>query len=120
LICLSSALTRLSHLSAADFLAHWRNVHAPLVASLAGDLGIRRYVQIHALGEETLTALGVTGAPLCDGVAQIWFDDQAAALSARDTAAGKAAFAQLRHDEANFIAREKSRLWWGEPHLVLG
>lgn len=121
MICLSHALTRLPHLSREAFLTHWREVHAPLVASLANDLGIRRYLQIHGLSDEIAATLGRSStATLCDGVAQVWFDDQSAALRTRDTPAGKAAFALLRQDESRFIAREKSFSWWGEPHLILG
>ena len=120
MICLSHALTRLPQLSRTAFLNHWHEVHAPLVASLANELGIRRYLQLHGLGEEALAGLGQTRAPVCDGVAQVWFDDQAAALRARDTSSGKAAMALLRQDEARFIARDKSVSWWGEPRLILG
>lgn len=122
MICLSIALTRLPHLSHAAFLTHWRDVHAPLVVSLASDLGIRRYLQLHGFGDEVGAALGVrpsVGAN-CDGVAQIWYEDENAATRVRDTPAGKAAIAQLRRDEALFIARERSIFWWGQPHLVIG
>lgn len=121
MICLLHALTRLPHLSHAAFLSHWREVHAPLIMSCANDLGIRRYLQIHGLDNEALTTLGVRSdsAPLFDGIAQVWFDNQSAALSARDTPAGKAAFAQVRLDEARFVDRERSVAWWGEPHVIL-
>ena len=50
---------------------HWREIHAPLARRIPG---IRRYVQSHVLsmnGEE----------PSFDGMAEIWVDDEAAAIS---------------------------------------
>lgn len=113
---------RLPHLTRADFLNHWRDVHAPLIASLANALGVRRYVQFHGLDGDTLGTLGVrpSALPEWDGIAQIWFDDQEAALRARNTIDGKAAIARVRADELLFLDRARSIAWWGEPHVVIG
>jgi hypothetical protein len=39
-------LTRLPHLSRAEFQRYWRERHGPLVRESAKALGIRRYVQV--------------------------------------------------------------------------
>jgi EthD domain len=47
LIVITFLLRRRPELSAAEFHEYWRDRHGPLVASQAGALGIRRYIQLH-------------------------------------------------------------------------
>ena len=49
MIKLTFCLVRLPHLSREEFQAYWRGTHAPLVASVAGTLKIRRYVNVPTL-----------------------------------------------------------------------
>jgi hypothetical protein len=67
LIVITFLLRRRPELSAAEFHEYWRDRHGPLVASQAGALGIRRYIQLHCLGGGL--ALGSRGgsAQLADG-----------------------------------------------------
>lgn len=53
--------------SVEDFQSYWLNVHAPIVCRMPG---VRRYVQSHTLlsGYRNRT-------PVCDGMAELWFDD---------------------------------------------
>ena len=50
-------LHRRPELSREQFQAYWRDKHAPLVASFAPVLGIRRYVQCHTLDEASFAAM---------------------------------------------------------------
>jgi uncharacterized protein (TIGR02118 family) len=86
MIKLTFCLTRLPHLSREAFQAYWRNTHAPLVASVAETLQIRRYVQLHSLPPDV--SAGIRGSrnapPEYDGVAELWFDSlEALAANAR-------------------------------------
>ena len=122
MIKLTFCLTRLSHLSRDGFQAYWRNTHAPLVASVAETLQIRRYVQLHSLPPAASDALRASrdAPPEFDGVAELWFDslDALAANGARPQA--QAAAARLLEDERRFIDLPKSPLWWGEEKVVVG
>jgi uncharacterized protein (TIGR02118 family) len=122
MIKLTFCLTRLPHLSRAAFQAYWFNTHAPLVASVADTLQIRRYVQLHSLPPEASAGLRASReAPAeYDGVAELWFDslDALAANSQRPEA--RAASNLLLEDERRFIDLAKSPLWWGEERLIVG
>jgi uncharacterized protein (TIGR02118 family) len=122
MIKLSFCLVRLPHLSRDDFQAYWRGTHAPLVASVAADLQIRRYVQTHSLPTEVQQGLRASrGAPAeFDGVAELWFDslEAMAANGARPQA--QAAAALLLEDERRFIDLPKSPLWFSQEHVIVG
>jgi uncharacterized protein (TIGR02118 family) len=122
MIKLTFCLIRLPHLTRPAFQAYWFNTHGPLVASVAGTLQIRRYVQLHSLpAEASATIRASRDAPAdYDGVAELWFDslEALAANSARPEA--RAASALLLEDEQRFIDLSKSPLWWGEERPVIG
>jgi len=122
MIKLTFCLIRLPHLTRPAFQAYWFNTHGPLVASVAGTLQIRRYVQLHSLPAEASAAIRASrDAPAdYDGVAELWFDslEALAASSARPEA--RAASALLLEDEQRFIDLSKSPLWWGEERPVVG
>jgi uncharacterized protein (TIGR02118 family) len=122
MIKLTFCLTRLPHLSREEFQHYWNSVHAPLVASVAETLQIRRYVQLHSLPAAASEAIGESrGAPPgYDGVAELWFDslDALAANATRPEA--QAAGRRLLEDERRFIDHAKSPLWWGEEKPIVG
>ncbi len=75
------------------FQKYWREVHGPLGASIPM---VRRYVQSH-----TRRAIYDSGrVPMYDGVALTWFDD----TQAMRASAATPEYAQVRADEANFLA----------------
>jgi uncharacterized protein (TIGR02118 family) len=122
MIKLTFCLTRLSHLSREEFQAYWRNTHAPLVASVAETLQIRRYVQLHSLplaASETLRA-SREGPPGFDGVAELWFDSLEAMAENATRSEAQAAGRLLLEDERRFIDLPKSPLWWGEEKVIVG
>ena len=93
-------LTRKSGWTHEQFMKHWVGTHAPLAHKVPG---LRRYVQNHILGERTRTDIEATAVEI-DGIAELWFDDQAALETAARTPEMKA----LHADGALFIGRIKS------------
>jgi uncharacterized protein (TIGR02118 family) len=85
-------LKRRPELTRPDFFAWWLDEHRSLVEKLPG---LRRYVI-------SLEAAGEDGS--LDGLAELWFDDLAAAEAAFASAEGKAARADT---EAHAIRRER-------------
>ena len=122
MIKLTFCLTRLPHLSREAFQDYWFKTHAPLVASVAETLLIRRYVQTHSLPQEVSVALRASrGAPPeYDGVAQLWFDDLESLAANGRRPEAQAAAALLLEDERRFIDLAKSPLWWGEEKPIVG
>ena len=95
-----SLLTRKPELTHEQFMTHWVETHAPLAHKVPG---LRRYVQNHLRGERTRADIPATEVEL-DGIAELWFDDQAALETASRTPEMKA----LHADGALFIGRIKS------------
>ena len=75
--------------------------------------GLRRYVQNHLQGERTRPDIPTTAVEI-DGIAELWFDDQAALETAARTPEMKA----LHADGAKFIGHIKSYVV--EEKFVIG
>jgi uncharacterized protein (TIGR02118 family) len=107
---------RLPHLSSAEFDDHWINRHAPLVHSVQGVLGIRRYVQNTPYPEpaaQNALEAGRGMAPVpYDGCGELWWDDLASHRHARETPEGRAALALLVDDERRFVDLGRSLGWY--------
>ena len=122
MIKLTFCLVRLPQLTREAFQTYWFETHAPLVASVAETLRIRRYVQLHSLPAEASAGMRASrDAPEeYDGVAELWFDSlEALAQNARRPEA-QAAGALLLEDERRFIDLPRSPLWWGQERVVVG
>ena len=121
MVKLSFALRRKSGLSREEFQRYWREVHAPLVKSHAGALGIRRYVQTHTLDNPANAALRASrgGPEEYDGVAELWWDSLEALAAATASEAGIAAGRALLEDERRFIDLSRSPLWLAEENVVI-
>ena len=79
MIRLVYALRKKPDLSREAFQEYWLNQHAPLVASVATDLNIHRYVQTHTLNDRaTEAAQRARGEmePAYDGVAELWWESE--------------------------------------------
>ncbi len=123
MIKLVFSLRRRSDLTREEFQAYWRDQHASLVARHAEVLRIRRYVQTHARTSDVAAAQSaVRGSEidLYDGEAELWWDSLDDVLAAVSTAAGQEAALELLEDERRFIDLERSPLWIGEEHVVVG
>jgi uncharacterized protein (TIGR02118 family) len=122
MIKLTFCLVRLPHLTREAFQDYWLGTHAPLVASVAEVLQIRRYAQLHALPAEA--NLGVRAAreapPEFDGVAELWFDSLEAVVANGQRPEAQAAGLLLLEDERRFIDLPKSPLWWGQERVIVG
>jgi uncharacterized protein (TIGR02118 family) len=102
-------LTRKNGWTHAQFMKHWVETHAPLAHKVPG---LRRYVQNHIAAERTRDDIEATAVEI-DGIAELWFDDQAALETASRTPEMKA----LHADGALFIGRIKSYIV-GEKIIV--
>lgn len=122
MIKLTFCLVRLPHLSREAFQAYWFDTHGPLVASVADELKIRRYVQLHSLPEAANIGMRASReAPEeYDGVAELWFDSLEALAENGRRPEAQAAGALLLEDEKRFIDLPKSPLWWGQERVVVG
>ena len=108
-------LHRRPELSREQFQAYWRDRHAPLVASFAPVLGIRRYVQCHTLDDVSFAAMTASrgSLPGYDGVAELWFDSLEQCLAARGPDAREAGRALLEY-ERRFIDLSRSPLFFAD------
>lgn len=122
MIKLLFCLRRRPELSREEFQAYWRDVHAPLVRSVAAELAIVRYVQSHRQVrpelESILKARGVTKEPF-DGVAELWWNTFEEMNAAGNTAEGRAAGRALFADEQRFIDLTNSELVFAEEYEVI-
>ena len=121
MIKLTFCLVRKDGLSRAEFQTYWRETHAPLVASVAETLNIRRYVQAHTMDDAINAGIrGSRNAPEgYDGVAELWWDSLPSLAAPGATEAGRTAGAMLLEDERKFIDLERSPLFFGEEHEVV-
>jgi len=93
------------------FLSYWREQHAPLIRQHAATFGIVRYTQLHALPHPKNDDNPNFPGPY-DGVAELWFKDEAALSEwfENKSAAAKVAGKAIRDDERRFIDRARSPL----------
>ena len=113
MIRLVFALRRQPHLSRAEFQAYWLQQHAPLVAGLASDLNILRYVQTHTMdnpGNAAEQDARGTKEEEYDGVAELWWESEQA-LADQSSDAARAAGTALLEDEKTFIDLANSPIW---------
>ena len=103
-------LTRKSGWTHEQFMKHWVGTHAPLAHKVPG---LRRYVQNHIQGERTRADIEATAVEI-DGIAELWFDDQAAL----ETASRTPEMSALHADGALFIGRIKS--YTVEEKVIVG
>ena len=103
-------LTRKKDWTHEQFMKHWVGTHAPLAHKVPG---LRRYVQNHIRGERTRADIETTAVEI-DGIAELWFDNQAALETAARTPEMKA----LHADGALFIGRLKS--YTVEEKVIVG
>jgi uncharacterized protein (TIGR02118 family) len=84
-------LRRKAGLSKDEFSRYWAEHHGPLIARLPG---LKRYVQYHVRSDR-LDDLD----PEIDGIAELWFEDEAAQKAAYATEE----YARVVEDEANLF-----------------
>lgn len=116
MIRLTYLLRRIPRLSLEKFQRYWLENHGPLVGKHASALGVRRYVQVHTLGEDPLNPilreLYGTAPDIYDGVAELWWKDLRDLENAIGTPEGQQAAQDLLEDERKFIDFSRSTLWF--------
>jgi len=108
-------LRRKAALSLAEFQRYWREQHGPLVASHAQRIDALRYVQVHRIDDQVNERMAQARGgmePPYDGVAELWWESEAALEKVLATKDGERAGAELLDDEAKFIDLPNSPLWF--------
>jgi uncharacterized protein (TIGR02118 family) len=120
MIKLAFCIKRLPGMSSEDFHDYWRNRHADLVMSYQSAIGFKRYVQFHAdYAKLSAKAAEFRHSPEpYDGVAEMWWQDEATMIKASATDRAREGFAALYEDEKNFIDVDNSPMWYGTEHLI--
>ncbi|HEY1932232.1 MAG TPA: EthD family reductase [Acetobacteraceae bacterium] len=95
-----SLLTRKDGITHEHFVQHWLEIHGPLAHAVPG---ISRYVQSHITGTRSRPDIPDTDVEV-DGIAELWFDDEAAMQRAGASSEMK----RLTDDGALFIGRIKT------------
>jgi uncharacterized protein (TIGR02118 family) len=121
-IVITFLLRKLPELSNEEFHRYWRDEHGPLVASHADVLGIRRYLQLHALDSPLGTAVAATRN--CephdwDGIALVWLDSEESLATMARSPEGMAAAAALLEDERRFLDLPRCQLYLSEDHTFV-
>ena len=104
-------MRRQPHLTREEFQTYYRRTHTRVLdAAEASQLAMKRYVQLHALPEETCDAMdmGRGGAPSFDAVAEIWLDDHDALERSWYSPEGRGILQKLMDDERNFVDWSRS------------
>lgn len=122
MIKLTFCLRRLPHLSREEFQRYWREVHAPLVAARAKTLGIVKYEQVHTGFDDINAGIQASrgGPDPYDGIAEIWFESEAAMAIAGQNPGAAGAARELLEDERKFIDLADSPLWFNRVHTIVG
>ena len=101
-----AVLCKRPDMSREEFVRYWREVHARLAEGMTG---VRRYVI-----SPTLEAFAM-GEPPFDGVAELWFDDAAAARAAFASPPGVA----TTQDVAKFAEPAKTQIVIAEETAIV-
>jgi uncharacterized protein (TIGR02118 family) len=122
MIKLIFCLRRREGMSRDEFQTYWREHHAPLVASVAEVLRIRRYVQSHGFDDPRLAATAdVRGCVVepYDGVAELHFDSVEDIVATGASAEAREAGRMLLEDERTFIDLANSPLFWVRENIIV-
>jgi uncharacterized protein (TIGR02118 family) len=113
-------LRRKAGISREEFQRYWLEQHAPKVKARAAAIGMRRYVQSHAIDTPLNAAVaGARGAPEgYDGIMEGWWDSEEQALAVLGTPEGQAAGRDLLDDEGRFIDFERSPIFFTREHVI--
>jgi uncharacterized protein (TIGR02118 family) len=107
MIKLVYCITKKASLTDQEFFRYWEDIHGPLGARIPG---LRKLVQSHRL-----KVPGDSRRPDYDGMAELWFDDLEALLTARQSPEWKAS----TQDEENFIDHNKTAYFVSAEHIVM-
>lgn len=111
-------ITRHPDMSREEFQEYWRHSHGPFFMRNAEAMGAKKYVQSHTLNSPLNDALRTSrGMQLAyDGVAEVWFESEAALMQGMSSPEGQQLAAALQEDEGNFINHAKSSAFIVQEH----
>ncbi len=107
MIKLVYCITKRPDLTDEQFFDYWQHVHGALALRVPH---LRRLVQSHRV-----TIPGDKYQPDYDGMAELWFDDPAALLAARQSPEWQT----ITDDEPNFMDRSKAAYFVTGEHVIL-
>jgi uncharacterized protein (TIGR02118 family) len=107
MIKLVYCITKKPGMSDRQFFDYWERIHGPIGARIPE---LRRLVQSHRV-----SVPGDKHKPDYDGMAELWFENVAALLAARQSPQWEAS----EQDEANFIDHKKVSYFVSEEHVIL-
>jgi uncharacterized protein (TIGR02118 family) len=99
-------ITKKPGLTDDEFFRYWKEVHGPLGSQIPGLHKLVQSRRIHVPGDRK---------PDFDGVAELWFDNVEALLSARNSPEWKAS----TEDEKNFIDRSRVAYFVSEEQVIV-
>ncbi len=108
MIKLVYCITKKPGMTDEEFFHYWKEVHGAMAARIPH---LRRLVQSHRI-----VVPGDKFPHDYDGMAELWFDDEAALLEARESEEWKA----ITQDEAHFIDRSKVAYFVSKEHAIAG
>jgi uncharacterized protein (TIGR02118 family) len=100
-------ITKKAGCSDEEFFHYWKNIHGAIGGRIPG---LRCLVQSHRI-----SVRGDKYPASYDGMAELWFDDIAGLLAARQSPEWRAA----SEDEANFVDRDKVAYFVSEEHVIV-
>ena len=103
-------ITRHPDMTRDAFQDYWKNQHGPFFMKNADIMGAKKYVQSHTLNTPLNEGLRASRnmQPEYDGVAEVWFESEAALMEGMSSPEGQELGAALLEDENTFINHEKS------------
>ena len=122
MIKIAFCLKKLPSLSDEDFHDYWFNTHGPLVKSVADQIGLVKYIQLHTLDTPLNDAAREPrGAPEpFDGIAEAWWENMESLEKAFNDPTNEGAWALLIEDEGKFIDLPNSPVWFAEEKVIIG
>jgi len=111
-------ITRHPNMTREAFKDYWMNKHGPFFMSNADSMGAKKYVQSHTLdtplNDDLKKSRGMM--PEYDGVAEVWFESEAALIEGMSSPEGQKLGAALLEDENNFIDHSRSSAFIVREH----
>jgi len=120
MIKLVYCIRKRADIDAREFHRYWLEDHAPLVKSVAAEIGTCRYVQSHTIMPE-INALFSEGRGLqepYDGITEVWWASEADMRRGLESEQGQVAAVRLLEDERHFIDFSRSRMFVTEEHEI--
>ena len=112
-------LARRRDLSQADCHRTWLDDHGPLVASVAGPLGMAKYVQSHAVEHDWNARIPEAGfAETLDGITEVWMRPPGDPPTNAQSQVARDASAALVEDERRFVEMGASRCFLTREHVI--